>query len=55
MKKKIRDLTLEEAEKICLKHKSDECIHCPLYLTYFLCVKDFLCDETEVEVDEDEK
>ena len=54
--KKIKDLTLEETKKICLKN--NDCIECPLYLNLYLCVKDLLCEEKlnqEIEVDEDEK
>ena len=56
MKKKIKDLTLKEAKKICLKY--NDCINCHLYLNLYLCVKDLLEEEKleqEIEVEDDEK
>ena len=37
MKKKIKDLTLEEAQKVC--YKQDKCTYCPLLLTQCFCFK----------------
>ena len=55
MKKKIKDLTLEEANKICQSHKKNRCDYkCPFY-KYDSCwfVGDIEEDlEREVEVDE---
>jgi hypothetical protein len=54
MKKKIKDLTLEEAYKICDEHIS--CIVCPLHCME-LCLKDLMIEEKfeqEIEVEDDE-
>ena len=56
MKKKIKDLTVKEFQKICGKY--EYCHNCPLHLAYGLCsVIDFTSInekdlEKEVEVDE---
>ena len=53
MKKKIKDLTLEECKKIC--HKRSYCTHCPINefcMNYFCDVQDKRKYENEVEVDE---
>lgn len=50
MKKKIKNLTLEEKEQICSKHENKPCWKCPLHIGDNLCVKDYI--ETEVEIDE---
>ena len=63
MKKKIKDLTLLEANKICLKPKKKGCEECPLCLDTPYCLLDtlegdYFTDkyrdqiEREVEVDE---
>ena len=53
MKKKIKNLTWEEAKKVCSKCKN--CINCPLYLDVYLCIKDLIGDEIldqEIEIEE---
>lgn len=40
MKKKIKDLTLKELRKICLKHSI--CERCPLSYDRGFCVKNFI-------------
>lgn len=51
MKKKIKDLTPEEKNKICAKfvHTEYECLYCPLSFERN-CID--ICLEREVEVDE---
>ena len=53
MKKKIKDLTLEEIKKICINHS---CQFCPLDINEFWCKNNDLehYGEQEIEVDEDE-
>ena len=54
MKKKIKDLTLEEKDKICAKNKLD-CAWCPLAIVSPLtieCFKPYLEKEVEVDVEE---
>ena len=55
MKKKIKDLTWEEANKICDKQHS--CSMCPLYCDIELCLKDLMAEEKleqEIEVEDDD-
>ena len=57
IKKKIKDLTVEECEKICFKHMSknpNSCARCPFYLVGLnVCLKRIKEGfEKEVEVDE---
>lgn len=40
MKKKIKDLTIEESEKVCFKQ--DNCTNCPLLLSPCFCFKDLI-------------
>ena len=47
MKKKIKDLTHEEREKICEKHPN--CDDCPFDINYEYCFKDKLFAEVEVD------
>ena len=58
MKKKIKDMTLQEVKKIC--HKKN-CFYCPFYIV--LCDDDFKIDfldevedvlDEEIEVEDDE-
>lgn len=53
MKKKIKDLTLEEIEKICKNHN---CHFCPLDVNELWCKSDDLehYGEQEIEVEEDD-
>lgn len=53
MKKKIKDLTSEEVEKICENHS---CLFCPLNVNELWCNSDDLeqYGEIEIEVDVDE-
>ena len=64
MKKKIKDLTLEEVRKICENKKCENCILFTYLNWYFCKVKNYLDDvlhnskeigDEEIEVDEDEK
>ena len=51
MKKKIKDLTLEEKENFCKKFKSNYgCLCCPIYIS---CHYGINSEEREVEVDEE--
>lgn len=52
MKKKIKDLTLEEQEKIC--KKNNDCLECPLLLCNF-CFMGILNEliNKEIEVEDD--
>lgn len=52
MKKKIKDLTLEEKKKICEKYANvvNDCLKCPLCFKSKWCLIKVL--EREVEVDE---
>ena len=55
MKKKIKDLTLEEAEKICENQYNCRC--CSLFIDIDNCFKDLLREEKleqEIEVEDDE-
>jgi len=56
MKKKIKDLTLEEVKNICFNKHKHKCYGCPLYAmkpTYFGCMKDnYTFYNKEVEVNE---
>ena len=53
MKKKIKDLTIEELIKICCKHR---CNYCPFYLDVPWCKYDDLehYGDEEIEVDEEQ-
>ena len=53
MKKKIKDLTLKEAEQICDNHYS--CLCCTLFISEYKCFKDLLREEKleqEIEVED---
>lgn len=55
MKKKIKDLTIEEIRKICGKHYTGySCVRCPLYnLNLCACfATDWDCLYYEVDIDE---
>ena len=55
MKKKIKDLTWEEAEKICENHYTC-CCCCTLFIDMDKCFKDLLREEKlekEIEVEDD--
>lgn len=53
MKKKIKDLTLEEVKKICKNNSCDECPLkvVPCYKGYYVVVNSELNQEIEVEED----
>ena len=64
MKKKIKDLTLEEFKKICKKENCENCILFTYLNWYFCKAKNYLDDvlqnskeigEEEIEVEDDEK
>ena len=57
MKKKIKDLTLEEIRKICENKKCTNCILLTYLSWYFCKVNNYLDDvlEQEIEVEDDER
>lgn len=53
MKKKIKDLTLNEINRICSSR--DDCDHCPLYLNLYVCMHNLIYEEKledKIEVEE---
>ena len=54
MKKKIKDLTLEEIKRICINHS---CVYCPLEVNELWCKNDDLerYGDEEIEVDLNEE